>query len=228
MNIRRTGSLNAVSPEPTSRVGQRLLLAAVVLILGACQTSGGHLELASLANPQVKLAADFKQGCYAYEDINHATVVLLIGSPEKPEQVLTIRPIWTPSAGHTPIAATASNAQFTYVIFPPGSPAAGSAAATSHGEVGLYTGYGFLYPTDDLGDVTFSADIWDSTMELADKSPGFTDPLGKATLRGNFSVARDDLRARELVRKVSLALTQCLNYPRVVEGPGRQRPATAD
>jgi hypothetical protein len=184
------------------------LFAALLALAGGCTDTGrAELSLRSVADQQVQLAGRFQTGIYGFDDINHGTLILLDGPAENPAQVLIVRTLWTPRPAYTPIASTATNAQFTYVIFA-GAPAR---------EAGIYTGYGFLFPSNTLGDSTFSASIWDSTMELSDASPRFVDPLGRAILTGDMRARRDDLRTRQLLRRISVMVSGRLQYRRVVD-----------
>jgi hypothetical protein len=184
------------------------LLALVLVLAGGCADTGrAELSLRSVADQQVQLTGSFQTGIYSFDDVNHGTLILLDGPADKPTQVLVVRTLWTPRPAYTPIAATATNAEFTYVIFA-GSPAR---------EAGIYTGYGFLFPSNTLGDDTFSASIWDSTMELTDASPRFVDPLGQAILTGDLRARRDDLLTRQLLRRISVMVSRRLQYHRVVD-----------
>jgi hypothetical protein len=188
-----------------------LALVGLLALAGGCtDTGGGQLELARVTDRQVKLEGHFQTGCYAFEDVNHGTFILVDGPIDKPSQVLVVNTMWTPRPAYTPIASTATNAQFTYIIFADGPTQ----------EAGVYTGYGFVFPHDTLGAGTFAASIWDSTMKLTDASPHFVDPLGQAILTGTFSAQRDDLRTRQLIPRLSVLVSRRLGFRRVVDGPG--------
>jgi hypothetical protein len=210
--------MNRFALIPRPRTAAASALAFLLALAGGCADSGSSaLVLRSLANQQVQLDGRFQTGVYDFDDVNHGTMILLDGPADNPAQVLIVRTLWTPRPAYTPIAATATNAEFTYIIFAGG---AGSPAA----EAGIYTGYGFLFPDSTLGDGSFSASIWDSTMELSDASPHFVDRLGQAALTGALSARRDDLQTRLLLRRISVLVSRRLQYHRVVDGAGRCEP----
>jgi hypothetical protein len=183
------------------------ILGLLMLVAGCAGQTGGQMQLARASDRQIKLDANFQSACYSFEDINHGTFILFDGPIDHPAQVLIVRTMWTPRPAYTPIASTATDAQFTYIIF---------AGGPSH-EAGVYTGYGFLFPSDSMGADTLTASIWDSTMKLTDATAHFTDPLGQAVLTGSFQAKRNDLQARQLIPAISVMVSDRLGYRRVVD-----------
>lgn len=90
-----------------------------------------------------------------------------------------------PKAGRTPIDDSACNSTVRHMI-------------VAQGAMGLYGGGGFLYPSSDAEDSTFSATLEDASLRLIRVSPGFADRLGPARATGSFTATRDDPLARAL------------------------------
>ncbi len=103
-----------------------------------------------------------------------------------------------PKAGRTPIDTSACNSTVRHMI-------------VAQGAAGLYGGGGFLYPSSDADEATFSATLEDASLRLIRQSTGFADRLGPARAEGSFTATRDDARARALqgrFARMSEALTE--------------------
>lgn len=170
--------------------------------------TGSDLLIESRTHAGTRLDTDFDRAVYSYDGKQVVTIVLFDGPETAPEQAATVRLLWTPRAGRTPITSQATNATIQYVILPD--------AASDRGEVGIYSGAGFLYPDSEPGDGTFVAEVWDATILLADGSPGFNDRLGKGSLRGDLTARRDDAAVEDLLKVINERITQRLGYPRMV------------
>lgn len=90
-----------------------------------------------------------------------------------------------PSPGDTPIDATACSVTVRHIVI-------------AGGEVGVYSGGGFLDPSDTPGDRTFSGRVKGATVRLVAASPGFKDLLGPARFSAGFTAKKDDALARRM------------------------------
>lgn len=170
-------------------------------------SGGSDLEIRSQTHPGRTLTGDFDRALYRLDSDTSVTIVLLSGAEEALEQAAVVRMFWRPQAGATPISSSATNASVQYVVFAPGG---------AGGDVGVYSGAGFLHPNSDLGQGTLRAGLWEATLRLADRSGGFADLLGKATLRGDVTARRDDAGVHDLLRQLDRQVSERLGYPRLV------------
>lgn len=198
-----------------------ILLALVGLLAlamtGCALPFGGGSDLrvrSDAPSGGAQLRGDFDKAIYSVDSQGNATLVLIDGPPEQPTQAVTIRLLWLPRLGATPVEATATNATIQYVVFAP--PAGGGA-----GEVGVYSGAGYLYPNNSLGSKKLSAGIWNSTLRLSDRSERFNDLLGKATLTGGVHARLDEAAVDDAIHRLNMMITERLGYPRMVDGDPR-------
>lgn len=131
-----------------------------------------------------------------------------------------------PRAGSTPIAFTASTATVRQVIF-------------SAGQVGMYSGGGFLLPSGKAGDDVFGGTLRDASLRLTARSPGFVDRLGPADFASSLRVPRDVARARRMAMLMQRAqdLMPIVTKPKILgvdqgqaqrtEDQGPETPASA-
>ncbi len=168
--------------------------------------SGGALTIRSQDPAGAKLSGGFERGLYSFDDKNNLTVVLFDGPEENPRQAVTIRLLWTPRAGRTPIDPNATNATIHYVIF----------TGQDGAEVGVYQGAGYLFPRNKPGSGRLDAGLWDANLRLADRSDRFNDLLGQASIKGGFQAKRDELALNRTVRQLNVMIGQRLGYPRLV------------
>ena len=181
------------------------LLLMLAFAITACAPHGsGNLTLKSQSQPGMVLGGAFTSSYYSLDDKNRLTVLLLDGSIEDPAQVVTIRMFWSPRAGRTPIDATATNATIHYTIFSP----------DADQQVGVYSGAGFVYPLGKVDGETLTADLWQGTVRLADRSENFTDLLGQAILDGHLTATRDEVAVSRALRRFETLITDRLGYPR--------------
>ncbi len=153
-------------------------------------------------NPQS--AGGFSQGIYRLEDRNHLTILLYEGQLENPARLVTIRMLWKPRAGSTPVDRTATNATIHYIDF-------------SKGPAGIFSGAGFMLPSDPpagLGDLKIQ--VTQSTLRLADHADGYPTDPHRASLSGRATVARDDEGLMRAMHRVEQRVLERLGYPRLV------------
>jgi hypothetical protein len=188
-------------------------LALAALVLSACASAGGTAQftLDSLTSPGRGLRGDFDSGTYAFDGPNHITAVLLQGPSEHPVMAAVIRMFWYPTAGQTAIEKTSTNATINYMIF----------TGEKEGEVGVYSGAGFVKPGGEPGDATLAFALEESHLRLSDGSGRFQDVLGTAAVTGRCSVTHDDLTTKQNLHQLDVLVSQRLAYPRLVAAPQR-------
>lgn len=104
-----------------------------------------------------------------------------------------------PSAGDTPIGATACNVTVRMLMLVgDGEAQAGGVGGTEAGRAGaldgvgvtthagLYNGAGFVLPSGDPGDGTYGGSMFGASLRLSAATGGFSDPLSPAEMQGSF------------------------------------------
>ncbi|MDA0803970.1 MAG: hypothetical protein O2819_09530, partial [Planctomycetota bacterium] len=86
---------------------------------------------------------------------------------------------WSPRPGRTPIDPTATNFALRVLVL-------------SDGEVGLYGGGGFGWPSIDEAAGTISLDVTGCSFSLLERTGGFKDLLTPGELRGEVTARRAD------------------------------------
>lgn len=99
-------------------------------------------------------------------------------------QIIQLQMLWTPIAGKTPLAATSTNLVIKHIII-------------SDGEVGVYGGGGYCWPTGTPSD-GMKFNIEQATIAIQDQSSGFFDPLTPATMTGVVASSPDKVLARQI------------------------------
>ncbi|MEM7576479.1 MAG: hypothetical protein AAF328_03300 [Planctomycetota bacterium] len=206
-----------------------LLLA--ILGLSACSVPGlpgspngltvrGQLETDAGTAAPVTLRGDFDTAYYRHADDNTVTFVLLEGPEAHPTQAAIVRLFWRPRAGRTPLEETATNCTITYLVFaddPEGD-------QRNPGQLGLYSGAGFLHLGGSPGPSDLSADMWDAALNLETRSGRFVDLLGEATLTGSFQARRDPAKVASLLADLNQRIYTRLGFPRMVAVPASADP----
>jgi len=121
-----------------------------------------------------------------------------------------------PSAGDTPIDATACNVTVRHLILAGRGPGPG---ASDTPLMGLYAGGGFWNPRDDIGDDTLGGSLTGASHRLSRATPGFIDPLGSGELSGRLTARRNEELARAMRSKLEL-LVRLLPVPAVEPATG--------
>lgn len=97
-----------------------------------------------------------------------------------------------PYAGRTPIESTAANASMRWAVL-------------SDGEIGVYTGAGFVFPGRSLLGSKISGTVRDATLRLTRATEGFHDPLGPSSLSMGFTAKEDAETVEGLSRRLDAA-----------------------
>jgi len=181
-----------------------LMLLVALALAGCGGARGGKLAVYSDLDDTVRLSGDFDIGVYRFDNENNIDLLLIEGSVEQPTQAVHLSMYWNPVPGATPIDERSTNATVRYMIF-------------TEGGVGVYGGAGFIFPFADPGGRALSADLRNTALRLLDASDGFYDRLGPAIATGEFTVNRDDLRARQILLSLQKQIRQRLGYPLFVQ-----------
>ncbi|MEM1445415.1 MAG: hypothetical protein AAGF84_05120 [Planctomycetota bacterium] len=204
------------------------LLLLTTLGLGACSLPGlpgspngltvrGQLENDTGYAAPVALRGDFDTAYYRHTDDNTVVFVLLDGPEANPKQAAIVRMFWRPRAGRTPLEEAATNCTITYLVFaddPEGD-------QRNPGQLGLYSGAGFLHLDGSPGPSDLSADMWEAALNLETRSDRFVDLLGEATLTGSFRARRDPGKVAALLADLNQRIYDRLGFPRMVATPQR-------
>ena len=113
-----------------------------------------------------------------------------------------------PRAGQTPIADEACSFTIRQVVF-------------AHGQIGVYSGGGFLTLSRDLGAKSSGGTFRGATLRLTQSTPGFTDRLGPSEMNGTFSADRDDRAAATWAALLARAMEACA---KPADGPAANTP----
>jgi len=198
-----------------NRCGLTALLALSALLLTGCSsslwTSQSALAVVSQEDTSLRLQGDFNAAYYVFDSTESITVVLIEGPEDNPTQAASIRMMWSPRAGLTPVNPDATNATIQYIVF--------ANRRTDEGfykEVGVYSGAGFLHLDSEPGESNLTASLWQADLLLADRSERFKDLLGQSTLRGSFTAERNSTKVQALLKRLNMSVSKRLGYPRLV------------
>lgn len=171
----------------------------VILVLGAaaavfgCSTDS-KVRLASVSTGYADVP-QLPTGTYLAEDENSATVYLTdldsvaldrgTSLASITGRIVQIKMFLRPVPGSTPIASDACSATIRHIIL-------------ARGNIGVYSGGGFMKPKGRVGDAKLSGYVEGATMRLTGKIGNFTDRLNAATLEASFNTQRDEALARRI------------------------------
>jgi len=191
-----------------SRTLPLALAAATACFSASCGVFGGGLTReASLASAETGFVLNMtpKYQAYLSADINTADFFLSdlpadafadnADLSQFSGSLIQIHMFLAPKAGSTPIAFSATSATVRQIVF-------------SQGQMGMYSGGGFLLPSGTAGDSTFGGKIHSASMRLTARTPGFADKLGPAEFASGLSVPKDVSRAKRMSLLVERAYAQ--------------------
>ena len=190
-------------------------LAVIVLTplmcLTGCMSSQptGNLVASSRAENPVKLSLDLKYGAFAKQPAQHSFFLSSVPLDELLDAeienaiVLHAQLLWQPKPGATPVDPTATNVTLRLLL-------------VTEGEVGLYGGAGFAWPSGDLDEGPAALDIVGSSMTLLDSTDGFRDLLSPVLLLGNTQAPLDSVEALRFRQASSQLVTDKLGTTRWV------------
>ncbi len=189
-------------PDPSFFARRHLLFGALAVLAGlgvpSCGIFGGGLTrgttLASVERGTV-LHTTARYQAYYSTDINTADFFLTdlpadafadgTDLSQFSGSLINVHMFLAPKAGSTPIAVTASSATVRQLVI-------------ADGQMGMYSGGGFLFPSGSAGDSTFGGTIRQATMRLTGRTPGFVDRLGSSEFSSGLSVPKDVARAKRM------------------------------
>jgi hypothetical protein len=199
-------------PPRTPSVRRALLAAALLAatLLAGCSLVGlrspsGKAKVVGVETG-ARLSPSFPTRAYTNSDADTADIYLtdlsaedltaLLENPGDPDvsgQLVHVHMFVRPKPGRTPIEPTAISATVRHVI-------------VAGGQVGLYTGAGFMFPSGTPGDKVFGGSITRADLRLQRATPGFTDRLGPAEMTISFAAKRDEELSDELHRRIELLM----------------------
>jgi hypothetical protein len=210
-----------------------LLIGLVVAMAAGCQVQlpatgfegaglGVRAGSSLAAGPAM---ARFRTARYAFHDADTVTAVLLPDAADRraspdladtpPPRAITLRLMWRSKAARTPIDPDATNCAFQYVVF------------EDDGDVGVYSGAGFILLSQKPGTDRIDARILKATLVLSDATDGFTDPVGRAEIAGRLTLVRDDDFVNPAIRRLNATVTDRLGFPRLVGSEHHEPPLAA-
>lgn len=179
--------------------------------LTGCMSSQptGNLVVSSRAENPVKLSLDLKYGAFAKQPAQHSFFLSSVPLDELMDAeienaiVLHAQLLWQPKPGATPVDPTATNVTLRLLL-------------VTEGEVGLYGGAGFAWPSGDLDEGPAALDIVGSSMTLLDSTDGFRDLLSPVLLLGNTQAPLDSVETLRFRQASSQLVTDKLGTTRWV------------
>ncbi len=127
-------------------------------------------------------------------DLSAEALTALLENPGDPSvsgQLMHVHMFVRPKPGRTPIQQTAITATVRHLII-------------ANGQVGLYSGAGFMFPSGTPGDKIFGGSITRADIRLERATPGFIDRLGPAEMTISFAAKKDPQLSDELHRRIEL------------------------
>lgn len=182
-----------------------VLLVGLLAGCGARTALGGGSVRVESIDEGTALRPALRLRAYRAEDRNTADIYLTDLTPEQLEptvdpttlagSIVHVHMFIRPRSGRTPIEGTASTAAIRHVVL-------------ANGEVGVYSGGGFLLPSGNVGDSRFGGRISRATLRLTRSTDGFNDLLGAAEFSGAVSAPLDDAMAAKIEALLEEAAAQ--------------------
>ena len=206
-----------------SSLSRSVVLLAILACLTSCgwtsrlQISGGTSGSVRLEarDSEVVIAPKFTEAYYLSTSPTELTAVLLDGPVDQARNVAVIRVLWYPKPARTPIAPTATNAAINFVRF------------DESGKVGVYSGGGYVYPSNKSGKPTVGGGVWHSNIVLSDATEGYEDPIKIGAVVGEFNAQRDDAKVTSVLSTIDKKVSAALGYPRGVKAVPAVSPLAA-
>lgn len=199
----RSRSQNRSLSTARAPLAVALSLSALVT-LGGCNAlrggggSGGTSTIISDTTGSI-YETEMRTRVYTYHDDNTADIYLTDLSDAELTSFFEQNADWSqisgsivhihlfldPKPGKTPIEPTAANASIRYGLI-------------SEGQIGIYSGAGFMLPGQKPGKDTMSGSFKAAPLRLSRATPGFSDPLTPARMDLSFDSRLDDQASPEL------------------------------
>jgi hypothetical protein len=183
----------------------RLALLGGSLLLASCISSqpSGRLEATSKAENPVRVDLAFQHGSYSVEPsevsfyLSDQPLESLVKGEIRDAMVLHAQLLWSPKPGSTPVDPTATNLTLRLALF-------------VDGELGVYGGAGFAWPSGTIGDGPMDLKIVGSTLTLLHSTDGFRDLLSPVMLLGRVNAPFDPVKTLRLRQAASQRVTDLL------------------
>ncbi len=211
MTTRRASRPAAAGVAGVVLIVASALLAGCNVIGRGLGAGGGSLEVYTAASPVQSLRGDYV--LVAYDDnradavsfyLSEVPLADLVEGRVTRGQIVHIDLLWKPRPGRTPMDPEAKNLSVRQIIF-------------VDGEVGVYGGAGFAYPSGAIGKGSVGLRIAEAPLQLIESSDGFNDALGLATMSGSFVAERDPAAVQQIRFALNQLVTNALGRPRLVE-----------
>ena len=211
-----------VSPIPVpapiqAHMFRPLLCAALftcMLLQASCVSNhaNGQVEMISRAENPVRVDMRFEHGSYSVEPsdtsfyLSNLTLEELLKEPVEDAQILHAQLLWSPKPGATTVDPTATNLTLRLAIF-------------VDGEMGIYGGAGFAWPSGSIGEGPVELEIVGSTLTLLQSTDGFRDLLSPVLLVGQIGAPLDPVRTLRIRQAASQLVTDRLGRTQWVHEP---------
>ena len=181
------------SVPKTDRKGLRTAPGAVILafacstlMLASCSSrfANGRMEAISKAENPVRIDLAFDNGSYAVEPsevsfyLSDQPLERLIDGDITDAAIIHAQLLWSPQPGSTPVDPTATNLTLRLALL-------------VDGELGVYGGAGFAWPSGTKGEGPMELEIVGSTLTLLHSTEGFRDLLSPVMLLGRLNAPFD-------------------------------------
>lgn len=203
MRRRQTGLIRRLIPS--------LLL---VPVLSGCISNhaAGRIEAISRAENPVRVDLEFKHGAYGLEPsdvsfyLSSVPLESLLEGDVQEAQILHAQLLWSPKPGTTPVDPTATNLtlRLAFIV---------------DGELGIYGGAGFAWPSGTVGEAPVELEIVGSTLTLLHATEGFRDLLSPVLLIGRVSAPFDPVKTLRMRQAASQLVTNRLGRTQWVGVP---------
>ena len=180
-------------------------------LLSGCAGFGsqpsGELAIRNRLDASQISQAGFEHASYNFDGPNNITVVAYAGPKEQPSRAVVIRMFWRPKAGRTPIDSNATNATMHYVIFD----------GESASEVDIYSGAGFVFPKQKLGEGRLNLGVWQADLRLSNAEVDADPSSSQAHLEGWITAVRDDAGTEQMIRTLNHRIRDVTGTVRMVQ-----------
>ncbi len=178
---------------------------SMAMSLASCISSHplGRLKAISKAEDPVQLDLTLQHGAYSVDPaevsfyLSSLQLENLLDSPIKNAQILHAQLLWSPKPGSTPVDPTATNLTLRLALF-------------IEGELGIYGGAGFAWPSGSVGKGPVELEIVGSTLTLLHSTEGFRDLLSPVLLIGRISAPFEPVNTLRFRQAASQLVTNRL------------------
>lgn len=190
---------------PLVRSTARLGGLGAIVMLTACVSNypAGHLHAVSRAQNPVSLDLELHHGAYAVEPaqtsfyLSDRTLEELLQSDLDEAQIIHAQLLWIPKPGSTPVDPTATNVTLRLALL-------------VDGELGIYGGAGFAWPSGRIGEGVVELELVGSTLTLLHATEHFRDLLSPVLVIGTIRAPFDPITTLRTRQATSQLVTDKL------------------